>query len=114
MAETEVSWLTATGGTVTGEGAAAWVASTAAEIREIIGSESCQAHLWCYRDPEECVALDVWSERHDVALTLRSAGVLDLSGGRQILVPDAIEALHLAGLVLALLGIRPSVGRGAS
>lgn len=114
-----VSWtgtsrLTATGGVTTSREATAWVDSVTAEIRRTNGSASFRAHLWCYRDPEDCVALDLWSDRHEAALTFRIADSLDLSGGREIVVPDAIEALHLAGLVLARLGIRPSVGRGTS
>lgn len=105
------SLLTAGGIAGTDERLLDWVDERVDEIRQTVGAAGRQAHLWGYREPEHAVALDVWSESGDVALTFRIGDRLELFGKEQIVVPDVFEALHLSGLILAALDIRPAVGR---
>lgn len=108
------SLLTAAGQASTPDATMAWISMTVASVRTRLGSSRLEAHLWGYREPEDAIALDVWSPVGSMPLTFRIADRMDVSDHFEVLVPDLIEALHVSGLILSALGVTPRVGRGAN
>ena len=110
--------LGASGFTNTLDGVYEWCQRTANDVRESLGSENLKASLFPYREQDyEMICFNIHHEfsgfYYDIEFILDSDH--DYSPpdrGQLIGVPDAIEALHIIGILKAELGICiSSIGR---
>lgn len=117
----EKSDLGSSGFTSTLFKAHAWCGTQVSAIREVFGPsvEGVRASLWAYRYGDgHNLSLDLVraSDSRSYSITLQAVGCYDddeaLDPSGDVYVPDLVEALHLAGIILKSLGLTPYVGAG--